>query len=420
MSENLYTIYQNLDGALSHKWRHYFEIYERYFSKFRNKPVRILEIGVQDGGSLHMWRRYFGDQATIIGVDISPHSKKLEDQGFQIEIGDQGSIEFLQSLKLKIGEVDLIVDDGSHRPHHQILALNELFPIVSEGGFFLCEDVYNSYLYRAGSFIDYAKSLINELHGWWDSDLVGQNIYPTKLTKTCGGIYFHDGIVVLEKAQQEERYDLISGDFSLAPSKGEPPPEGPYLTKELLSSLPINPDGTTSFHQAPRFEHEKKPLSSYPRIGSLADLMAPRHLQTSTRDPSAWITCWGEGFKIVQKGLLVDGFIRSQNYFPAEVGATYKCEFYVRANSNPSNGLPLTYYAGPIVLGRNGKIIQRVPRHEAILLEDGLIRREATLIVGPDAAGIYVGLQGPTGEQKADALPCFELVNFTRVAVDES
>lgn len=417
--KDLHSIYQELDGALSHKWRHYFEVYERYFSRFRGQPVKVLEIGVQDGGSLHMWRKFFGDQATIIGVDISPHSKKLEAEGFQIEIGNQGDLAFLEALKLKVGEVDIIVDDGSHRPNHQILALNELFPILSEGGFFLCEDVYNSYLYKAGSFIDYTKGLIDELHGWWDSDLVGQNTFPTALTKTCGGIYFHDGIVVLEKCQQEERYDLISGDFSLAPPKGKPPPEGPYLTQELLASLPTNLDGTTSFHQSPIPDKEKRPLEDYPVIGALASRMAPHHLQTPTRNASAWTICWGEAFQIVEQGLLVDGFIRSLNYFPAEIGQRYKCEVYLRAYTNPSNGLPLTYYAGPIALGRDGKMIQRVARHKEIVVGDGIVRVENTLIAGPEAAKIYVGLQGPTGEQRADALPCFELVSFTRVMDDE-
>lgn len=415
MQKSLFDVYQALDGALSHKWQHYFDIYERYFAKFVGKPVRILEIGVQDGGSLHMWREYFGDQATIIGVDISPHSKKLEGEGFQIEIGDQGSPEFLQALKDKIGEVDIIVDDGSHRPRHQILALNELFPILREGGYFLCEDVYNSYLYKAGSFIDYVKGLIDELHGWWDSDLVGQNTYPTKLTTTCGGIFIHDGIVVLEKAAQEHRYDLISGDFSTAPPKGKPPPEGPYLTRELLASLPRNPDGTVSFHQAPKSDDEMRSLADYPPIGDLVASIAAKTLHTPTRDPSAWTMCWGNDYEIVHDGLQVDGFVRSQNYFPAEPGASYKCEFYVRAASDPTNGKPLTFYAGPIGLGLNGKIVQRGPRQPAICMTDGLVRGELILKAEPETAGIYIGVQGPVGEPRADALPCFEYISLTRI-----
>jgi hypothetical protein len=42
------------------KWNHYFPIYHRHFSKFIGKPVKILEIGIYSGGSLDMWRSYFG------------------------------------------------------------------------------------------------------------------------------------------------------------------------------------------------------------------------------------------------------------------------------------------------------------------------------------------------------------------------
>lgn len=417
MHGKLYDIYLNLDGALSHKWRHYFEIYERYFSKFVGKPVTILEIGVQDGGSLHMWRRYFGDQAKIIGVDISPYSKKLENDGFQIEIGDQGSAEFLRTLRNRIGEVDIIVDDGSHRPNHQILGLNELFPIVREGGFYLCEDVYNSYLYKTGAFIEYAKGLIDELHGWWESDLVGQTTYPTRLTKSCGGIYFHDGIVVLEKAAQDERFDLISGDFSTAPPKGKPPPEGPYLTKELLASLPRNADGTVSFHQAPVDAGESRALEDFPPIGDLTTHLSPKTLYTPVRASEAWLLCWGEPFRISETGLLVDGFVRSQNYFLAEPGTSYVCEFFVRANSDPSNGLPLTFYAGPIALGENGKIIQRAPRQAPVCVADGLVSGRVMITANDEAKAIYIGIQGPVGDPRADSLPCFEHISLSKQSV---
>lgn len=57
-------------GAAVHKWHHYIPIYDRYFSLFRGKQIRFLEIGVSDGGSLQLWRKYFGDQAIIYGIDI--------------------------------------------------------------------------------------------------------------------------------------------------------------------------------------------------------------------------------------------------------------------------------------------------------------------------------------------------------------
>ena len=63
-------------GNLIHKWRHYFEIYDRHFSRYRGSDVHVLEIGAYQGGSLQMWKHYFGPSAQIYGVDINPECKK--------------------------------------------------------------------------------------------------------------------------------------------------------------------------------------------------------------------------------------------------------------------------------------------------------------------------------------------------------
>ena len=60
------------------KWEHYFEIYHRHFSKFINQPVDVLEIGVQSGGSLEMWRAYFGAAAIYVEKGNSTSAKERE------------------------------------------------------------------------------------------------------------------------------------------------------------------------------------------------------------------------------------------------------------------------------------------------------------------------------------------------------
>jgi len=54
------------------KWDHYFEIYDRHFKRYRDREVTVLEIGVSHGGSLQMWKHYFGSRARIFGIDINP------------------------------------------------------------------------------------------------------------------------------------------------------------------------------------------------------------------------------------------------------------------------------------------------------------------------------------------------------------
>ena len=83
---------------LIHKWAHYFDIYDFYFRKFKNKDIYFIEIGVFDGGSLQMWKNYFGVKAHIIGIDINPLAKKLEDDQIKIIIGDQEDDSFLERV----------------------------------------------------------------------------------------------------------------------------------------------------------------------------------------------------------------------------------------------------------------------------------------------------------------------------------
>src|SRR4029077_10756269 len=85
-----------------HKWIHYFDIYHRHFQRFRGKPVVILEFGVNKGGSLQMWRDYFGRDATIYGVDIDPRCADLGGLRIKVFIGDQEDRDFLQKIAAEI------------------------------------------------------------------------------------------------------------------------------------------------------------------------------------------------------------------------------------------------------------------------------------------------------------------------------
>ena len=71
---------------LLHKWDHYFDIYEIHFNRYVNKELVLLEIGVSHGGSLQMWRKYFGEKIKIYGVDIDPRCKSLEEDSIEILI----------------------------------------------------------------------------------------------------------------------------------------------------------------------------------------------------------------------------------------------------------------------------------------------------------------------------------------------
>src|SRR5690606_3685043 len=85
----------NNTGRGMHKWHHYFDIYHRHLAKFRNRPLTVLEFGVASGGSLQMWKHYFGDQAHITGVDILEKCLAFTEERVDVVLGDQADRGFL-------------------------------------------------------------------------------------------------------------------------------------------------------------------------------------------------------------------------------------------------------------------------------------------------------------------------------------
>jgi len=142
--------YNHTKGPGIHKWEHYFQVYEdhlwRYCPTAGNRPIRMMEIGIQSGGSMMMWRHAFGaNLVQLIGVDINPKTKSWERFGpnVKVEIGSQADPNFLKTLTSKYRDgLDLIVDDGSHLPVHNILTFSKLWPHVRAGGVYIIEDVH--------------------------------------------------------------------------------------------------------------------------------------------------------------------------------------------------------------------------------------------------------------------------------------
>jgi hypothetical protein len=215
-------IFDTHDGRLIHKWHHYFDVYERYFAPYKNTPVTILEIGISHGGSLQMWRKYFGEQATIFAVDINPECKKFEDEKTKIFIGSQEDENFLDSLRSRLPGLDILIDDGGHTMKQQIMTFNKLFSLVKDGGIYLVEDTHTSYWrpFHGGyknknSFIEFSKDLIDQMHAWHiDNE---QPVPVNYLTKNINAISFYDSIVVFEKKSRAEPSHSMKGEATITP-----------------------------------------------------------------------------------------------------------------------------------------------------------------------------------------------------------
>jgi hypothetical protein len=226
---DLASYFQHNDKRLIHKWAHYFEVYEKHFSRYRNREIVILEIGVSQGGSLQMWKSYFGDKAKIYGIDVDPRCKVLEEENIKIFIGSQANKTFLQEIKTQIPPIDILIDDGGHTMNQQIVSFEELYDHVKEDGIYLCEDVMTSYWLtyggghkRSGTFIEYSKNLIDQLHAYHSHQ---GSLKVNDFTKSANSIHFYDGVVVIEKSKRvtppyHEKTGNVS--FQSAPSGKRP------------------------------------------------------------------------------------------------------------------------------------------------------------------------------------------------------
>jgi hypothetical protein len=138
----------------------------------------VIEFGVKHGGSMQMWREYFGPGAQIVGIDIDPR-------------------------------VDVLIDDGGHTMDQQLVTFQELYFHLQPRGVYICEDVHTSYipafgdgLRRPGTFIEFAKGLVDWLHAWYCAQ-PGQELDP--FPRSTHGMHFYDSMVVLEKRRWSGR-----------------------------------------------------------------------------------------------------------------------------------------------------------------------------------------------------------------------
>lgn len=215
------------DHRMIHKWMHYFEIYERHFERFRGRPITLVEIGVFQGGSLQMWRDYFGPQAQIVGVDINPMVRRFEAPGTRIRIGDQADPAFLSRLAAELPAIDILVDDGGHTMRQQITTFEVLYPKVSAEGVYLCEDLHTSYWPEYGggpgrrTFIDVAKGLVDRLNGFHGRD---PERPADDFTRSAHALHFYDSVLVIEKRRREAPVSRYHGVATI-PYSSFPPPE---------------------------------------------------------------------------------------------------------------------------------------------------------------------------------------------------
>ncbi len=196
------------DGPVVHKWKHYFPAYEAHFGRFVNRPILFLEIGVSQGGSMNLWKQYFGAHAQIVGIDVDPACAAFESDQVAIRIGSQSDAGFLQSVLDEFGSPNVVLDDGSHVMSDLLTTFRYLYPRTASDGVYFVEDLHTAYwdefgggLQRPESFIEVSKGLIDELNADWTRD----ELVPTDFTRSTLSMHFYDSCIAFERGRHLEK-----------------------------------------------------------------------------------------------------------------------------------------------------------------------------------------------------------------------
>lgn len=211
--------FRSNDKRIIYKWLHYFEIYDRHFARFRGTDATIVEFGVFHGGSLQMWREYFGPRARIVGVDVDPRCRRSEEPGTAIFIGDQEDRTFLRSLTRQVGTIDVVIDDGGHTMGQQIATFEGIYPRMSRSGVYLVEDLHTSYWpeyggghRRPGTFVEYAKGLADQLTAWHSREPA---LAVNRFTRCTKSMHWYDSVIVFERGRVKPPTEDQTGNDGL-------------------------------------------------------------------------------------------------------------------------------------------------------------------------------------------------------------
>ena len=179
-SPSLKQLYQDHQGKVSDKWTSYIEKYEELFRPYRDKEISLLEIGVQNGGSLEIYAKYFQQAKALVGCDIDELCGTLEyeDSCISIVVGDANSKESEQKILDTSPTFDIIIDDGSHHSKDIVSSFSRYFKHLKLNGKYIIEDLHCSYwghfdggLFKptsSNSFFKLLSDIVNHEH--WGVD----------------------------------------------------------------------------------------------------------------------------------------------------------------------------------------------------------------------------------------------------------
>jgi hypothetical protein len=198
MGMSLAEIHRKKIGKVSDKWSSYLDFYDDKLWYLQDSKINLLEIGVQNGGSLETWSRYFWKAEKIIGIDVDPKCAdlKFDDSRIQVVIGDAKTVELEDTF-------DIIIDDGSHQASDIIANWNHWWPKLNDGGVYVVEDFHTMWMPGYGSnAIQFFAGFIAAVNG------------KAKVDHKVKRMEFQNSLVLLEKGEPVLGDRLVCGDVA--------------------------------------------------------------------------------------------------------------------------------------------------------------------------------------------------------------
>jgi O-antigen biosynthesis protein len=222
---SLTSIFLNRSGKTSDKWALYVREYERLFSPLRSLPIRLLEIGIQNGGSLEIWNAFFPAAVKIVGCDVNPECAQLQypDSAISVVVCDANTDDAQRQISAFAPAFDVILDDGSHKSSDIVRSFVRYFRQLAYGGIYIVEDLHCSYWkefegglnfpYSAMAFFRLLTDVLNHEH--WGLDRTRESLlggmeteYEVQFDELLLGeihsIEFVNSMCIVRKAPVEE------------------------------------------------------------------------------------------------------------------------------------------------------------------------------------------------------------------------
>jgi len=214
-------VWLNYDEApLFDHWVEYADHYEQHFPKPDGAPVKLLEIGVQSGGSARTWKQYYGSALTYVGIDIEPACMRTASpaEGIFVEIGSQLNTTFLGEVCDRHGPFDAVVDDGGHSGTMMDVSMSTIFQhpnCLSSEAVYTIEDMHTMSMCGAG-YCDEPSQVygivgraFGGMHMHWFAEHNNSWQAPSPWAKQVRNIALYDSLAFLTKGAPISRLTRI-------------------------------------------------------------------------------------------------------------------------------------------------------------------------------------------------------------------